>query len=170
LGLLVLGLWSCADDEAAAPAGPAAAAPVKAAVAKTNAPEAAPENPQYTYSPVGKRDPFRSYLADLAAAQVKASDQPRKSQPTEEYEMDQYRLTGLITGTAQPKAMVEDPKGVGHSLTVGSHLGKNGGRVTRISNKGIIVVEETFDATGQRVRVPITIPLRIEEITGVFQQ
>ena len=42
--------------------------------------------------------------------------------------------------------MVEDPDGEGHVLKMGSKLGKNGGRVTRISSKGIRVIEE-FQST-----------------------
>ena len=37
--------------------------------------------------------------------------------------------------------MVEDPDGEGHVLKMGSKLGKNGGRVTRIFSKGIRVIE-----------------------------
>jgi Tfp pilus assembly protein PilP len=55
--------------------------------------------------------------------------------------------------------MVEDPEGVGHTLRVGSRLGRNGGRVTRISATGIVVVEEFVDPLGKRVRVPITMKL-----------
>ncbi len=121
----------------------------------------------WSYSPVGKRDPFRSYLADLAES-AQGKTPAREFQPTEEYDLGQYRLTALVTGTSQPKAMVEDPKGTGHTLRIGSRLGKNGGRITRISGQGMIVVEEYRDpATGKRIRVPITVPMRKEQIDGL---
>jgi Tfp pilus assembly protein PilP len=44
-------------------------------------------------------------------------------------------------------------------LHIGSHLGKRGGRVTRIGPDSIVVTEESRLATGERTRVPITIKL-----------
>ena len=70
----------------------------------------------------------------------------------------------LAIGTAQPKAMVEDPSGTGHTLRIGSRLGKNGGRVTRITSLGIVVTEEFRAPTGERVRVPIQILLPKPEL------
>jgi type IV pilus assembly protein PilP len=107
---------------------------------------------------VGKRDPFRSYLAEAERAAAQGQRE-KKREATEEFELDQYRLTALITGTAQPKAMVEDPQGKGHTLRIGSRLGRNGGRVTRITSLGITVTEEIRTPTGERVRVPIQILL-----------
>ena len=60
--------------------------------------------------------------------------------------------------------MVEDPTGTGHTLRIGSRLGKNGGRVTRITSLGIVVTEEFRAPTGERVRVPIQIPLPKPEL------
>jgi type IV pilus assembly protein PilP len=116
----------------------------------------------WSYSPVGKRDPFRSYLADLEEQAVQEKE--HKVEETEKFELDQYRLTGLVTGTAQPKAMVEDPIGAGHVLHIGSRLGKNSGRVTRIGEDAIVVTEEFRAPTGERVRVPITIKLPKPEL------
>ena len=106
---------------------------------------------------MGKRDPFHSYLADLEEQALEEKE--HKIEETEKFELDQYRLTGLVTGTAQPKAMVEDPTGAGHVLHIGARLGKNSGRVTRIADDAIVVTEEYRAPTGERVRVPITIKL-----------
>ena len=61
--------------------------------------------------------------------------------------------------------MVEDPDGEGHVLKMGSKLGKNGGRVTRISSKGIRVIEEFRAPTGQKQFVPIDITLPDDDST-----
>lgn len=156
-------------EQPEAPIDVQGAAPTEPAAGPTAGDEG-PSAPVWSYSPVGKRDPFRSYLDDLAEA-TEGQSPARETQPTEEFDLGQYRLTALVTGTSQPKAMVEDPKGVGHTLRIGSHLGKNGGRVTRISGQGIIVVEEYKDpATGKRIRVPITVPMRKEQIDGLVLQ
>jgi len=125
--------------------------------ADTKEDKAEEQKPQFSYSPIGKRDPFRSYLADLAAAGP--SSDMRKVQETEKYEMDQYKLKGIISHTSAPKALVEDPTGRGHVLRLGTPLGKHGGRVTRITSTGIVVTEEFRGPTGRRIRVPIMIDL-----------
>lgn len=114
----------------------------------------------YVYSSVGKRDPFVSYLEAVRAQPSNHSD--RAIEETEHFELDQYMLTGLMTGSSTPSALVEDPNRRGHVLHIGSRLGKNGGRITRITSKDMTVVEEFKDPKGQRIRVPYTITLRPE--------
>lgn len=128
------------------------------------APELGKTVEEYSYSAVGKRDPFKSYLAELNEA--KASKQQRKKQPTEEYKLDQYRLTGLVTGTSRPRAMVEDPNGRGHVVHIGTRLGKDGGIVTRITPTGIVVTEQFRAPTGEVVRVPIRVKLPESGLLG----
>ncbi len=117
----------------------------------------------FSYSPIGKRDPFKSYISVLV--KDPGGTKNKEFSPTEEYELDQYKLTGLLSGTSQPRALVSDPKGAGHVIKIGTRLGRNGGRVTRISNNTVEVIEEFRAPTGERIRVPITIELPREEIT-----
>lgn len=117
----------------------------------------------FSYSPIGKRDPFKSYISVLV--KNPGGNKNKAISPTEEYELDQYKLTGLLSGTSQPRALVSDPKGAGHVIKIGTRLGRNGGRVTRISNNTVEVIEEFRAPTGERIRVPITIELPREEIT-----
>lgn len=138
-----------------------AKAKAQSAQDKAASPDA--KNAVFSYSPIGKRDPFKSYISVL----VKDPDGAKNTEisPTEEYELDQYQLTGLLSGTSQPRALVSDPKGAGHVIKIGTRLGRNGGRVTRISNNTVEVIEEFRAPTGERIRVPITIELPREEIT-----
>lgn len=160
IGLTLVVPIGCGEDEANT-AATAAATPIKQKKKKSTEPEAAttekPKKIEFSYSSIGKRDPFRSYLADVQDLDQALTT--RIIEDTERFELDQYRLTGLITATAQPKALVEDPQGKGHVLRLGSRLGKNGGRVTKITNEAIIITEEYRDPTGARIRVPITIKL-----------
>ena len=150
---------ACGQQATTAPT-PAAATTVQKAAA---APAAVTETGQpYSYSPVGKRDPFFSYLAEVETTTQTAAQ--RRAEPTESFELDQYRLTGLVTGTAQPRAMVEDPENKGHVIKIGSRLGKRGGVVTRINSDGIVVTEEFRTPTGDKVRVPIAIKLPQPEL------
>lgn len=161
LGALVavIGTARCDDDGAmeTKARGPSKAR-TNAGAEKDGTAPAEEQEPEYVYSPVGKRDPFKSHLDDPATQTT--TDPARKLQSTEEFELNQYRLTGLVTGTSQPRAMVEDPRGRGHTLRIGSRLGKRGGQVTRISTTGITVMEQFQDpASGEQVQVPVQVPL-----------
>jgi type IV pilus assembly protein PilP len=132
-------------------------APVKATLAA--APGAQDPNagvgPGFVYSPIGKRDPFRSYLYDVKQQEV-SRRRGRNLEVTEKYELEQYHFTGVVTGSSIPKALVEDPTGRGHIVVPGSRLGKNGGFVETIAGLEMVIVEKTLDATGKPIRVSIT--------------
>jgi len=57
----------------------------------------------------------------------------------------------IVSRIATPYAMVEDPEGKGHSLTRGTLIGKNWGRVSGISADCVTVKEEYRDYTGRKV-------------------
>ncbi len=100
----------------------------------------------YAYSPIGKRDPFRSLF-----------DQLRKDETTQQltelqlFELDQLKLVAIVSRIATPYAMVEDPNGKGHTLTRGTLIGKNWGRVSEINPACVVVKEEYRDYTGRKV-------------------
>jgi type IV pilus assembly protein PilP len=157
---------ACDDEEEMAPPPP----PTKKVTAVSNTPATAGDAhlQHHGYSPIGKRDPFTSYLVQLQDA---GKEKPqRKLEATEQFELDQYKLTGLVTGTSQPKAMLEDPNSKGHVVHIGSRLGKNAGVVTRITTEAMVVTEEFRTPTGDKVRVPITIKLPQPELELLTEQ
>ena len=166
----VLGLAACGDD-AAKPAEP----PSKAATGlnvltqgsiegtQTPPPVEAPPPPAaeapppagegedvseiaYAYSPIGKRDPFRS-LFD----QLQREEQNQQLTELQKFEIDQLKLVAIVSRIATPYAMVEDPAGKGHTLTRGTLIGKNWGRVAQIKPDCVIIKEEYRDYTGRKV-------------------
>ena len=167
LALSAFGAVACGDPApppAAAPPPPSKAAaglarltgsqiPSAPAPAAEPTPSAGPtvvsdEEPDiaYAYSPIGKRDPFRSLFEQLQLeeAQQQLTDLQR-------YELDQLKLVAIVSRIATPYAMVEDPKGKGHSLTRGTLIGKNWGRVSSITSECVTVKEEYRDYTGRKV-------------------
>ncbi len=121
---------------------PAAAAAQKGAAPAALAPAEAQDT--FVYSPIGKRDPFRSPLDDLIVTHSAESHCPLCR-----WGLDQLKLVAVVTGTGSPVAMVEDPDGVGHMLRSGTSVGKLGGRVTSIQRDLIVVTETSHDPFGK---------------------
>jgi type IV pilus assembly protein PilP len=159
-------LIACGETKPTAPRP--APAPAKAAAAPAPAPAApAPADAEIAYSSVGKRDPFKSFLADLRAST--GAVVTRCSTPLGRFELDQLRLVAVITGLADPMAMVEAPNGVGYSVRKGACIGKNGGVVATIRTGEVLVTEWAMRADGTRektetaLRLPKEQSLNLEE-------
>jgi type IV pilus assembly protein PilP len=170
LAVALAGLTACGDARKPAPR-PAAAAPTAAAPAApaggADAGAEAPAPPEWVYSSVGKRDPFRSFLADLeASGQALVT---RCNTPLGRFELEQLKLVAVVTGLADPVAMLEAPSGVGYTIRRGACLGKNGGVVATIRTGEVVVSEWAIKADGTRdktqtvLRLPKEPSLNLEE-------
>lgn len=142
LGAVVLGAVSlsvgCEDRATGGTITPPKRPPKSDRAGNTDALDAAiAEQAGYSYTPQGKRDPFRSFIAV-------ESDGPDLEQlgPLQKFELDEYQLVGIITGTDRPLALVEDPEGVGHVMERGTYIGRNWGKVTQINPEYVVVTEE----------------------------
>ena len=156
---------ACGESKPTAPrpAAPPAAKPAAGPAAPASA---APEA-EVAYSSVGKRDPFKSFLGDLRAST--GAVVTRCNTPLGRFELDQLRLVAVITGLAEPLAMVEAPTGVGYSVRKGACSGKNGGVVATIRTGEVVVTEWAMRADGTRektetaLRLPKEQSLNLEE-------
>ena len=102
----------------------------------------------YSYNPNNKRDPFRSFLATGTGGDI-IDNIPRT--PLQKYEIGQYNLTAIIWGVDRPRALVEDPEGVGHVMEIGTYIGKKWGKVEAIEEGVVVVTEELQTVDGQLV-------------------
>jgi type IV pilus assembly protein PilP len=118
------------------------------------APAAAPVEAKdaYVYSPIGKRDPFRNPLDDMVTSRAIESHCPLCR-----WSVDQLKLVAVVTGTANPLAMVEDPDGIGHMVRQGTQVGKNSGKVTAIRRDQVVIAETTHDPFGKLVESRIVL-------------
>ena len=153
VGFLAAG---CGDKKPPPPPSfkPAAAAP--ALVASVAEGSSAP--PTYIYTPIGKRDPFKS-----AYKVIRKPDEKAPGGILTKYEIDQLKLTAIISGISRPRAQVELPDGKGVSIRVGTRIGKNFGRVVRIKHDEVIVSEEDRDWSGRKVTNYIHMRLQREK-------
>ncbi|MDE0886541.1 MAG: pilus assembly protein PilP [Myxococcota bacterium] len=104
--------------------------------------DAAPGENSGRYQAEGKRDPFRPFHLEQPEKPVLAQG------PLADFDLAQLALVGVVWNTANPRALVADPGGRSFVLKEGSHIGKNGGRVTRIRDDRILVQERFVDFEG----------------------
>jgi len=167
--LAALALLACGKPKPAPQAQVAAAAPQAAAPADAAAETAKkPAEPEWSYTSVGKRDPFRSILIKVPGA----GELGRQTCPTPlgKFELEQFKLVAVITGLEDPVAMVEAPNGVGYAIRRGACIGKNGGTVAEVLTGEVVVAEWAVRADGTRDRTKTTISLPKREALNLEDQ
>ena len=141
-------LAGCGEQPAAPPAShhPApekmVVAPPKQAAAGNEA-HSAPPAPAYVYNPAGKRDPFEALVLVK-----RAIPQAGELTPLQKYDLNQFRLIGIIIGKGAPRAMVVAPDGKSFILKPGIKIGRNDGTVMSITKDGVRVQERFYDFSG----------------------
>lgn len=137
------------------------------AIPSTEPPKPAEPPPEPSYTSVGKRDPFRSFLAELSKQNSELAT--RCATPLGKFELEQLKLVAVVTGLENPVAMVQAPNGVGYSLRRGACIGKNGGTVAAVRSGEVVVAEWVVRADGTRdrtqtvIRLPREAALNLEE-------
>lgn len=157
---LVLALASACGGSGSAPPP----APVKAAVAKPPPPPepAAAPAPTYAYNPVGKRDPFRSPEAEPAAQAALAN--ATCTEPLCRFDIDQLTLVAVVSGDANPVAMVQDPQGRGYFVRRNTRVGRQGGKVTQIMSDAVVITEYFTTPDGKTTANPVTLAIKSEKL------
>jgi|GEM_PF-638918 len=121
----------------------------------------------YVYTSVGKRDPFRSVFDEMGVdAEDLGGEIP--TSPLQEYEASSFELAGIVWGVASPVAMVIAPDGQSYIVKVGTLMGQNWGKVTKIMRDRIIITEVSRNPSGPKIINQIEVKLRVEELkTGL---
>ncbi len=110
---------------------------------------------KYTYDPKGKPNPFKPLVvekveaAPTAKARQAAEAVLEAATPLERMDLAQLKLVAVIWNISDPKGMVEDTTGKGYILSIGTPVGKNRGKVTKITSAGIIVTERYETSSGR---------------------
>ncbi len=107
------------------------------------------------------RNPFRGFSDTIVAEKMIKQQQVQEDVGTTElqlpeqlYNTKDYRVVGVITGTADPKVYVVDPAGNRFVLRRGSLIGNNNGSISSIRREGVEVYERVGDK-GQYVELPL---------------
>lgn len=122
----------------------------------------------YEYSGVSRRDPFHPSLSEGSevAKTTKGTgpkpDFDRPKQYLERYELDTLSMVGTFSKESADWALLRDPEGVVHRVPVGDYIGRNYGRVVKISSTQVDVSELVTDGTGGWLVRDASIALGIE--------
>lgn len=147
-----------ASGAVSAAGGPPPSQPAPAGGTGVVAPGSAPAAPPY--DPRGKPDPFRPFVARVETKAVGPVP------PLQRYDLSQLRLVGILWGKDETRALIEDPTGQGHTIKRGSVVGRNSGRVLRVTSESVTVEERTRDPiTGEAKTATVSLKLPVVEAT-----
>ena len=109
----------------------------------------------YVYDPIGKRDPFRSFILD----RLREIESSAKG-PLEQFDLSQLSVTGIVWDSARQRALILDPSGQGYIIGEGDAIGKNDGRVISIGDNVVVVREAYVDFHGDKTTKEIEMRVR----------
>ena len=123
----------------------------------TSAQAVAGAGTQFDFS--NKKDPFKPFVVETKAAKPK-SGTLHMGLPIQNYEVSQFKVLGIITGLKQDSALVVDPNGKAYVVKPGMEIGKNNGRIVKITASTIEVYEQFRDEEGKlrKRTVRLTLP------------
>jgi type IV pilus assembly protein PilP len=109
----------------------------------------------YQYDGLAGRDPFRQstsegsdQVAQGGTGKGPRPDLQRPREYLERYELDTLSMVGTFSKETSDWALLRDPDGVVHRVSVGNYIGKNHGKVNGISDNEVQLSEFIADGTG----------------------
>jgi type IV pilus assembly protein PilP len=107
------------------------------------------------------KDPFKPYVLETKhLSPLFGNEAGRGLLPIQSYEVSQFRVLGIITGLKENSALVVDPTGKAYVVKAGMEIGKNGGKIERITSKTIEIKEKYRNESGKikNRTVSLTLP------------
>lgn len=146
VGKSLQGLTDAARDKLKQTFGGTAKTNSKVEPADLTVPKTSADKPPPAPGPKLSRDPFRPMT-------LRAKVNPRAREnlsPLERFDLSQIKIVGIVWDVKEPRAMIEDPAGLGYTVKVGTPIGNNDGKVKAIYRDQIVVEEFYEDAYGAR--------------------
>jgi len=112
------------------------------------------------------RDPFESYLVLVASRgrQILAERQSRlasrQREVLESFDLTTLKLVATMRMGKDRVAMIEDGAGKGHIVRRGNYMGKSSGRVEKITDDSLYLVEQIVNPAGDIVDRQVTMTLK----------
>lgn len=102
----------------------------------------------FKYGAMGERSPFEPFTDIQGTRTSTVPDRARIRQPQEFFPLGQLEMVGTLAGRGTVVALIRDPRGNTHSLAVGDYLGRDHGRITRVRDTRIDILELVEDDQG----------------------
>ncbi len=109
-----------------------------------------------------KKDPFKPLLAtEVPRAGKTGGGLPLNLNqlPIQAIDASKFKLSGIVAGINESKALIVDPNGRGYVVKRGMLIGNNNGRITKISNNAVEIVEQYRDEDGHTKKRVIKLTL-----------
>jgi Tfp pilus assembly protein PilP len=111
----------------------------------------------YFYDPTNKIDPFKSFISIKDEIEGEAQEEPRTYLET--LDISQLTVSAIVLSGKNSWALIRDSKGDGHVIKIETPIGKNRGKVVRITENEIIVREQYKNIKGKTITRDISIKL-----------
>ena len=100
----------------------------------------------FVYTAKNRRDPFTPQLDETAATEAVLDtglrpDPNRRKEELESFALDALRMVGTLEQDEETWGLVQATDGTIHRVTAGNFMGQNDGRITRISEDRIELIE-----------------------------
>lgn len=100
----------------------------------------------FLYKENGRRDPFTPSFERQQAYEDDGTggirpDDDRRKEPLEEFPLDSLRMVGTLEKETITWAIIDAGEGGIHRVTLGDYLGQNHGRIVRIAEEKVDLVE-----------------------------
>lgn len=113
-------------------------------------PEIKPQE-SFAYAAASLTDPFTQINLKPLARDGKSKDQGRRREPLEAFPLDAMKMVGTLSRGRQTWAVIQAPDGTVHRVQVGDFIGHYSGKVVRISEAKVDVVEQIQGSLGDWV-------------------
>jgi len=113
-------------------------------------------NETFVYTAAELTDPFapRNLQAQAASAGTGSGPKPdmnRRKEPLEDFPLDSLKMVGTLERGKRFWGIIQAPDGTVHKLEVGNHAGQNFGKVKKITEEKVELVELIQGALGDWV-------------------
>lgn len=100
----------------------------------------------FVYTAKNRRDPFTPQVDETAATEAVLDsglrpDPNRRKEELESYALDSLRMVGTLEQDEETWGLVKTSDGTIHRVAPGNFMGQNDGRITRISEEKIELIE-----------------------------
>jgi len=112
------------------------------------------------------RDPFSSYLARVAARgrsalldnQMHLTNRERER--LEDFDLAALHLVAIFTMGGERVGMVQDNTSKGYIVRRGNYLGKNNGKIEKITDDTVFLVEQVLNPAGEIIDRQVSLTLK----------